>query len=571
MSLIDLASLVLAPTATKEGKVYSAIPDTGDGDMTFTRGSAATRVNSAGLIEKERANLLLQSNTFDTTWTTASTNSSVTSGQNDPNGGSTAWLVTELTNGGSMRQSVSVTGVLTFSMYLKYNSGSVTAVSLFCTDNNQNAVFDLSAGSITSENNIIDASIQDIGGGWYRCSITLNASSASTMILFPNNGAGIGSCFAWNAQLEQGLVAQPYIPTTTTAVYEGITDDVPRVDYSGGGCPSLLLEPSRTNIIVQSEYFNAWWGRTAASITDNATTSPEGVTNAGKIVESATTASHLISRSSIAVSSGSAYVLSAFVKAGGRNTFRLFYDDGVGSGYAFFNVSTGAKGTESGVTADIEDYGNGWYRCYITFTAASTSTYIQVLLAQDDETTNYAGNGTDGIFLFGAQLEEASYASSYIPTYGTSTSRSADSCSLTNASNLIGQSEGTIFVEVDSRHHISELSDGTNTNRILFYTDGSTLELRYLVKSSGTTYFNVSTGVTISSGDKIALAYANNDCVIYKNGSLLDSKTSVTIPANSKINIGSDYNGSTYQNNSINQAILFPTRLTNDQLAELTK
>jgi hypothetical protein len=65
MSLIDLASLVLAPTATKEGKVYSAIPNTGDGDMTFSRGSAATRVNSAGLIEKVRTNLALYSEEFD--------------------------------------------------------------------------------------------------------------------------------------------------------------------------------------------------------------------------------------------------------------------------------------------------------------------------------------------------------------------------------------------------------------------------------------------------------------------------------------------------------------------------
>ena len=79
MSLLDLASLVLAPTATKEGKVYSAIPDTGEGDMTFTRGSSATRINSAGLIEKERGNLLLQSNSFDTTW--ANTGSTLTSGQ----------------------------------------------------------------------------------------------------------------------------------------------------------------------------------------------------------------------------------------------------------------------------------------------------------------------------------------------------------------------------------------------------------------------------------------------------------------------------------------------------------
>src|SRR5210317_1299450 len=92
MSLIDLASLVLAPTATKEGKVYSAIPDTGEGDMTFTRGSAATRVNSAGLIEKERANLLLQSNTFDTTWSSVLT-ANVVGGQSGYDGSSDAWTL----------------------------------------------------------------------------------------------------------------------------------------------------------------------------------------------------------------------------------------------------------------------------------------------------------------------------------------------------------------------------------------------------------------------------------------------------------------------------------------------
>ena len=580
MSLIDLASMVLAPTAVKDGKVYNAIPN--DQDFTFSRGTEATRVNSAGLIEKARTNFLLQSNTFDTTWT--NTRTSEVSGYTGYNGTNDAWALigTAVDSTHLIVQTITLSEqVVTFSVYAKAGAQDWCILRL---DDGTPAYcyFDLSTGTKGAiSGSYIDSNITSVGGGWYRLSITRVATNGTNVaVIYPasadNDNTYLGDgvtedLYIQDAQLEQGLVATDVITTTTSSVTVGITDDLPRVDYSGGGCPSLLLEPSRTNIIVQSEYFNAWWGRTAASITDNATTSPEGVTNAGKIVESATTASHLISRSSIAVSSGSAYVLSAFVKAGGRNTFRLFYDDGVGSGYAFFNVSTGAKGTESGVTADIEDYGNGWYRCYITFTAASTSTYIQVLLAQDDETTNYAGNGTDGIFLFGAQLEEASYASSYIPTYGTSTSRSADSCSLTNASNLIGQSEGTIFVEVDSRHHISELSDGTNTNRILFYTDGSTLELRYLVKSSGTTYFNVSTGVTISSGDKIALAYANNDCVIYKNGSLLDSKTSVTIPANSKINIGSDYNGSTYQNNSINQAILFPTRLTNDQLAELTK
>src|SRR5210317_1432236 len=112
MSLIDLASLVLAPTATKEGKVYSAIPDTGEGDMTFTRGSSATRVNSAGLIEKERANLLLQSNAFDTTWSTS--NASVTGGQSGYDGSSDAWLFETTVAGAAVQQAFTSTGVLTY-------------------------------------------------------------------------------------------------------------------------------------------------------------------------------------------------------------------------------------------------------------------------------------------------------------------------------------------------------------------------------------------------------------------------------------------------------------------------
>ena len=129
-SLIDLASLVLAPTATKEGKVYSAIPDTGEGDMTFTRGSAATRINSAGLIEKERGNLLLQSNTFDTTWTLDDV--SVTSGQSGYDGSNNAWKLESTDSGRStIEQSISLGAniVQTFSVYAK--SGNVDFFKIY--------------------------------------------------------------------------------------------------------------------------------------------------------------------------------------------------------------------------------------------------------------------------------------------------------------------------------------------------------------------------------------------------------------------------------------------------------
>ena len=111
MSIYDKSSLVLIPSGTKTSKVYSQKPTNGDGDFDFTRSTAATRIAANGNIEKETQNLLLQSNSFDTTWTSSATNASVTGGQSDPNGGSSAWLVTESNDGGSIRQSVSVSGV----------------------------------------------------------------------------------------------------------------------------------------------------------------------------------------------------------------------------------------------------------------------------------------------------------------------------------------------------------------------------------------------------------------------------------------------------------------------------
>ena len=222
MSLLDLASLVLAPTATKEGKVYSAIPDTGEGDMTFTRGSAATRVNSAGLIEKERGNLLLQSNTFDTTWITR--DSSVTSGQSGYDGSSDAWLLTATnTEDAYVEQSNSLTGVGTFSVYAKKGTADFVIVYPRNTPN-PIAWFDLANGSIGLTANTIDAKIEAVGGGWYRCSVTGNFTASGNVRIYATdadaspavtNGAYI---YIQDAMLNEGLVAQSYIETTTTAV-----------------------------------------------------------------------------------------------------------------------------------------------------------------------------------------------------------------------------------------------------------------------------------------------------------------------------------------------------------------
>lgn len=580
----DKASLVMIPSGYKDDKLYSVKPTDGSGDFTFSRDGAgaspATRVNASGLIEKGRENLLLQSNTFsNASW--ESINITETSGQSGYDGTSDAWLISKSASNTFVRSFVSVSGVYTFSVYAK--AGSLNWIRLFMAGGvSGTSYFDLQNGVVgTTSGSPIDAKIESIGSGWYRCSVTHNDSSFSNFRIYPadadNDTSGTsGNIYIQDAQLEQGLVATaPAIETTTAPVSAGLLGDMPRLDYSGGAtCPALLLEPSRVNSVVQSEYFNAWTALNDVSITANNTTSPEGVLNGSLMSASGTGSTSRNVRLGTMPTSADAKSLSIFAKANATNYIQLFHS-GDAEGYVNFDLSSGAVGTSgSKSTGDIEPMGNGWYRCVANFdntNSFGSSIYVGFATSSSASYGGGAVADTSSVYIYGAQYENtASYPTSYIPTYGSASTRGVDSCSKTGISSLIGQTEGTLFVEVDSSFHISELSDGTSSNRILFYTDVSTLELRYLVKASGTTYFNVSTGVTISAGDKIAMAYANNDCVIYKNGTLLDSKTSVTIPANSKLNIGSDYNSTSTTDNSTKQALLFKTRLTNAELAALT-
>ena len=579
MSLLDLASLVLAPTATKEGKVYSAIPDTGEGDMTFTRGSSATRINSAGLIEKERGNLLLQSNSFDTTW--ANTGSTLTSGQSGYNGNN-AWLLHTSSTPQRIEQNVSINGVSTFSVYGK--AGTANYLRVQTQPAGTDVFFDVANGTIASqEAAAIDATITDVGNGWYRCSMSVNQNVTNVRILVQSAiyGVNVGdNIYIQDAQLEQGLVAQSYIETTTSAVYEGITDDVPRVDYSGGGCPSLLLEGSRTNVITQSEYFGDWsLSRTSAfgsgSIL-NDTTSPEGVINAAYIQQASGETTRGGVFNAYSYTSGTTYTLSAFAKKKEGRYLQLGFSIASGGGAVFcgFDLQEGVKGTpSSGVVAEIESLTDGWYRCSITKTSEITGVR-NTFLYQGNSLNGSGATPLEGIYIYGAMLEAGSYSTSYIPTYSVSSTRVGDSCSKTGISELIGQTEGTIFAEIDSSQFLTGsyigISDGGTTNRQIFgweANSGDSGKLRLYGFWNGFAYSSFSKGEKI----KIALAYKTNDFALYVNGTQAGTNTSASTSGTlSQFAFNSGSTSQKYQGN-VYQAILFPTRLTNDQLEELTK
>jgi len=576
MSFFDDASLVMIPSGYKDQKVYSVKPIDGTGDLVFSRGSdiEATRVASNGYIEKAKVNLLLQSNTFNTTWTT--TDSSVTSGQAGYDGSSDAWKLQSTVLGRStIEQSISLGAdiVNTFSVYAKAGNVDFLKFIIVTTGSNSIVTFDLSDGSSTSTSNEIDVKSESVGNDWYRLSLIAAPVSTITSYKFEirdsegSADSDVGSyIYIQDAQLNYGLVAQDYVETTTTSVVSGITNDMPRLDFSGGAsCPSLLLEPSRTNVIEHSEYLGEH-GISNVSVSYNNATSPEGVQNATLVTGDAVIATKVVNFNS---ASNGAYTISVFAKYNSHQWIQL----GMGgvATYANFDIQNGVVGGTNG-TSDIEDYGNGWYRCSVqTITGTPISHFIG-MVDSSSAARLAVSSSTDSFWAYGMQSEIGSYPTSLIPTYGTSATRTADYASKTGISSLIGQTEGTIFLDIkpfNTGPNVSlRLSDGTNNNRITFEWSGA--KVPYLVVSSGGA-LQVYQSVTcaLNTQHKIAIGYKANDFVIYIDGVLAGSDTSGSVPSSlSQFRFGEtagfDFNG------EVNQALLFKTRLSNADLATLT-
>ncbi len=581
MSLFDDASLAMIPSAYKDGKLYSIKPTDGSGDFTFTRGSnlAATRVDVNGLIEKGRENLLLQSNQFDTTWTTS--NANVTGGQSGYDGSSDAWLLEKSASLGYLRQTELSASAANLSIFVKANDSDY--VLLAADYGTRTAYFDLQSGVVGHTSAGVIAKILFIGDGWYRCSATFGAISDVRIYPAENNlvTASSGSVFIQDAQLEQGLVATDYIETTTTTAQAGILEDMPRLDYSGGAsCPSLLLEPQRTNVVTNSEYFGASdWIKSRSVVSANTTISPSGIQDAETITENTFTNNFSGLEQEIAVVNGTTYTQSIFVKRGNIDFFSVgYFIVGGANGRVIYNLNTKLVTLSSNITSSsITDFANGWVRISITYTAnASSTNYFAYFHTKDSGTTYYNGDGTGFTHVWGAQLESnASYPSSYIPTYGTSQTRSKDSCIKTGISSLIGQTEGTLFVEFTPTSNI-------NTEVIQLLADTALDNIVTIACGAGFIYGVVYTppnyrfqpviAQTIPNNTfKVALCYKNNDFTFFINGVKVASGANSYSPSSplTRINFNEAF---LFGNQVINykSVLVFPVKLTDAELAALT-
>ena len=584
-SFYDKSSLVLIPSGTKTSKVFSQKPTNGDGDFDFTRSTAATRVNADGNIEKETQNLLLQSNSFDTTWIKSDT--SVTSGQSGYDGTNDAWLldITAATGFQTLRQTISNSGAQTFSIYAK--AGTLDWIRFsFTGGTGPTNYYDISNGALGSVGGGV-AKIEDVGNGWYRCSAFFSGSFTQVRI-YPataNNNANqsSGNILIQDAQLEQSLVARDYIETTTTALYGGITDNVPRLDYTDSSCPALLLEPQRTNLVYQSEYYGVY-APTRVTLTSNYGISPEGVQNAAAIFNTTENGRHNLNGAYFVATSGTSYVNSVFAKAGTITKMQLRLYSGGGSSIGFNDgVFDLTNGTATGTGAGIESYGNGWYRCYVVDspTSSASNARFNIELLDDLGSVSYVGSVTDYIEIYGSDISAGSYATSYIPTYGTSVTRNGEVSGGAGNTATFNSTQGVLYAEIaalDNTQSASQyitISDGTYNNRLsILYSNGAANMIRAFLRVGGSSQVDFSSSLTNQKDfNKIAFKYKENDFALWVNGVEVATDTSGSVSSDNTLNdlafseIGTSqapFYGKT------KELIYFPTALSDTDLEILT-
>ena len=535
-NLFDESSLAMIPTAYKEDKLYSLRPTDGSGDFTFSRGSnlAATRVGADGLIEKGRENILLQSNTFDTTW--RSNGITLTGGKLGYDGSNNAWLAEKSNQSTRVEQDISGSGVTTFSAYLKAGTLNWSILNI----QNVSQYYDLENGVLGTTSGTgslrIDFGMEAVGNGWYRCFATTN-QSYSIVRIYPatannNNSGTSGNIYIQDAQLEQGLVATPYIETGATTAQAGILENTPRLDYSGGAtCPSLLLEPLRTNLIRYSEYLADMQIAFGGVISlDSNFTNPSGQSGSYFIYDTDGGSQARFRVVNNGFTLGDKLSYSVFVKSDSSSSITI--GGNYGDENCTFNVGTKTLISQGAAVDSYEiiNFTNGWTRYIVNTTF-----------------TNFLGNGqcysffttnatlSEKIYLWGHQLEQASYPTSYIPTYGSAVTRSGD----ISTASLNASSTGSFYVSL-----------------------GKVQDPYFIVLGES---FTVN-----STRNDIAVAYSPTELKISLNGAIVVSATGTYDTSSlTSVQLG-HYNGADQLGEGVKELNMFNAFLTDTELNALT-
>jgi hypothetical protein len=370
-----------------------------------------------------------------------------------------------------------------------------------------------------------------------------------------------------------------YIPTTSTI------NSAPRFDHNPTTRESLglLVEEARTNLVLQSEDFSTTWTNNGSSENVNAIIAPNGTLTADALVDTAVSEIHAFSQSIAGLAGSTAYTFSCFMKKGSKDFGALVFvpnsswAGGAGAS-VFFNLNTGVVGTTTNATASIQAYPSGWYRCIATVTTVASPGTVTARIGSSltGGSQTYTGAGDEAIYVWGAQLEAASFPTSYIPTTTATVTRAADVVSITgsNFSSWYRQDAVSVFSQSTKSNAATgapfSINDGTSNNRISSLVTASNITAARNTAGAGVLFTPSTANPPVSGLNKIAQASTNLDHAVVGNGGTVATAATYGMPVVDRLDIGNQLAGS-YLNGSLARLTFWPTRLSNSTLQAITQ
>jgi hypothetical protein len=541
---------------------------TGSNLVDFTRASSGTYVGSDGLIKTATTNLLPRSEEFDNaaSWTA----SSLTITPNDaiaPDGNQTAdkWQNTSTT--GIIAQSIAkAASATTYTASVWIKSTDATGFSLTIDDgvtvNRGRCVFNLTTGVLSFSLNDGDftntsGTITPYPSSWYRITVTTTTNTQTTVrfrAFFSGNG---GIAYIWGAQLEQSSTVGEYVKTTSTI------NSAPRFDHNPttGESLGLLVEESRTNLLLQSEDLSTTWNTINATVTTNQIASPNGTVTADLMSDDGSTPARV--RQQVTVVAGQTYTASIYLKAGSQDSV-FWREDNEDSFAVGVNLTTGQITSGTGT---IDPVGDGWYRVSFSGSVSSTGFWPEVRLSS-------AGT----VYVWGAQLEAGSFPTSYIPTTDSTVTRAADLASISgsNFSSWYRQDEGTVYSEhmwmtTSDYGTVWGLDDNTGNNEARLIGWNSATDRAPAITVGGTAQIQwTNNSYSANTLYRYGIAYKQNDVASSRNGALPLTDGIVSLPSVTRLAIGSTRSTAFELNGTIRRLTYWPSRLPNDTLQTIT-
>ena len=381
-----------------------------------------------------------------------------------------------------------------------------------------------------------------------------------------------GSTLAYND--ESGFNPLPFDFTRASSatvvnkngLIETVASGIPRIDFLGNTKGALLLEPQRTNNLLQSNQFDTTWNvPTGMTLTGNQLSPLSGGLDAWKL-ESDGSSGFLAINQGASVSGTNTF--SIYAKAGTNRYISLRGLAGLDV-RAQFDLQNGeVYGLSNAVSSSIEHIKDGWYRCAVTFNASNSLFYIY---------PNIQGVATAGnIYIQYAQLEAGLVSTSIINTSGSAVTRQADACNNGANSEVINSTEGVLYAEMaalvnDGTNRYITVSDGTNINRIILrFSTANKIRIDSVVANAN--QFAVETNVNANQFYKAAFSYKQNEFKFYLNGVLIGSSTSGNVPSSNTYNVVAFRNpaGGEIFYGKTRDVRVYTTALTDSELAALT-